>query len=90
MSISATLRFIIDGIITLPIALYGFLVFPNVPSTTNAFYLTEEERQLAIERLDKGKSERTKHGHVTWDLVRRVLGRWRWYACSLLVSWTLT
>jgi hypothetical protein len=35
-------RFIIDGIITLPIAFYGFAVFPNVPSTTKAFYLTGE------------------------------------------------
>lgn len=34
--------FIIDGVITLPIALYGFLVFPDVPTTTRAFYLTEE------------------------------------------------
>ncbi len=37
-------RFIIDGIITLPIALYGFIVFPDVPTTTRAFYLTEEVR----------------------------------------------
>lgn len=35
-------RFIIDGAITLPIALYGFLVFPDLPKTTKAFYLTEE------------------------------------------------
>ena len=35
-------RFIIDGVITLPIALYGFLIFPDVPANTKAFYLTEE------------------------------------------------
>jgi len=35
-------RFIIDGIITLPIAFYGFLLFPDVPATTKAFYLSEE------------------------------------------------
>ena len=35
-------RFIIDGVITLPIALYGFVVFPNVPATTNVFYISEE------------------------------------------------
>ena len=38
-------RFIIDGIITLPIALYGFLVFPDVPATTKAFYLSKEVRR---------------------------------------------
>lgn len=37
-------RFIIDGVITLPIALYGFLIFPDLPATTKAFYLTEEAR----------------------------------------------
>lgn len=37
-----TFRFIIDGIITLPIALYGFLVFPDLPHTTKSFYLSEE------------------------------------------------
>ena len=35
-------RFIVDGIITLPIALYGFLMFPDVPTTTKAFYLSDE------------------------------------------------
>jgi ACS family pantothenate transporter-like MFS transporter len=35
-------RFIIDGTITLPIALYGFLIFPDLPATTTAFYLTDE------------------------------------------------
>lgn len=39
---SHLVRFIIDGVITLPIALYGFLVFPDVPATTKAFYLSEE------------------------------------------------
>lgn len=40
--INVLTRFIIDGIITLPIALYGFLIFPDLPATTKAFYLTEE------------------------------------------------
>lgn len=38
-------RFIIDGIITVPIALYGFLVFPGLPRTTKAFYLSQEVRK---------------------------------------------
>ncbi|KAG2369951.1 major facilitator superfamily domain-containing protein [Suillus spraguei] len=69
--------FIIDGVITLPIALYGFLVFPDVPSTTKAFYLSEEERALSQDRLD---SDVVHHG-LSWDLAKRVLGRWRWYGC---------
>jgi len=81
--------FIIDGVITLPIALYGFLIFPNVPATTTAFYLTDEERLLASTRLNSGKAKRKvqgAHGRPTWGLMRRVLGKWRWYGCSLLFA----
>lgn len=72
--------FIVDGAITLPIALYGFLIFPDVPATTKAFYLSEEERLLSSDRLDSD----TVHRPLSWNLFRRVLSRWRWYACSLL------
>ncbi|EIW82432.1 MFS general substrate transporter [Coniophora puteana RWD-64-598 SS2] len=72
--------FIIDGIITLPIALYGFFVFPDVPATTRAFYLKDEERLLAYERLDSD----TVHHKLSWNLFKRVLSRWRWYGFSLL------
>ncbi|EKM59412.1 uncharacterized protein PHACADRAFT_205619 [Phanerochaete carnosa HHB-10118-sp] len=76
--------FIIDGVITLPIALYGFLVFPDVPTTTRAFYLTEEERLLSADRLENDEGRDVSHAKPSWNLVRRVLGRWRWYGCSLL------
>ncbi|KAF9008916.1 MFS general substrate transporter [Cyathus striatus] len=77
--------FIIDGIITLPIAFYGFLVFPGLPATTNVFYLTEEERLLATERLQTTNIEVSRQP-LSWSLLRRVLTRWRWYACSLLFA----
>ncbi|TFK99065.1 MFS general substrate transporter [Pterulicium gracile] len=76
--------FIIDGIITLPIAFYGFFVFPDVPATTKAFYLTEEERVLAHERLGPGTD--VQQHDLSWGLARRVLSRWRWYGCSLLFA----
>lgn len=34
--------FIVDGIISLPIAIAGFFVLPDVPEITKAFYLSEE------------------------------------------------
>ncbi|KAI0593502.1 major facilitator superfamily domain-containing protein [Biscogniauxia sp. FL1348] len=43
--------FIIDGLITLPVALYGFIFFPDTPTTTNAFYLTPAQRALAVSRV---------------------------------------
>ncbi|KAK2466374.1 hypothetical protein APHAL10511_002016 [Amanita phalloides] len=76
--------FIVDGVITLPIALYGFLVFPNLPADTNAFYLSNEERTIAVSRLE-GKV-RAHAPSLSWKLARRVLSCWRWYGCSLLFA----
>ncbi|KAH8157571.1 hypothetical protein CIB48_g10673 [Xylaria polymorpha] len=43
--------FIIDGLITLPIAIYGFAFFPDTPATTQAIYLTPAEKDLALARV---------------------------------------
>ncbi|KAL6362471.1 MFS domain-containing protein [Fusarium phalaenopsidis] len=38
--------FLIDGIITLPIAVFGFLYFPDTPGRTQAKYLSANEKKL--------------------------------------------
>jgi hypothetical protein len=43
--------FIIEGAITIVIAFASFFVLPNFPRTTK--WLTEEERQLAVWRLEE-------------------------------------
>ncbi|KAK4161376.1 major facilitator superfamily domain-containing protein [Cladorrhinum sp. PSN259] len=53
--------FIVDGVITLPVALYGFWLFPDTPKTTEAFYLTPEERELAVTRLQQQQPQRQHH-----------------------------
>jgi len=62
--------FIIDGIITLPIAVFGFLYFPDLPETTTASYLTVEEKALAISRLPPKTEKGRKLG---WDIIKRTL-----------------
>ncbi|KAG7005255.1 hypothetical protein G7Y79_00020g047830 [Physcia stellaris] len=47
--------FIIEGVITIVIAFAAYLVLPNFPRTTT--WLTENERQLAIWRLDEDIGE---------------------------------
>ena len=47
--------FIIEGVITIVIAFAAFFVLPNFPRTTT--WLTENERQLAIWRLDEDIGE---------------------------------
>ncbi|KAI1577276.1 UhpC Sugar phosphate permease [Pyrenophora tritici-repentis] len=61
--------FVIDGIITLPVALYGLLLFPDTPHTTHAPYLTPSERALAKSRIPP---------HLVLVLLRRAVDpRWR-------------
>ncbi|KAK9333293.1 hypothetical protein V1520DRAFT_270641 [Lipomyces starkeyi] len=45
--------FIIDGIISIPIACMGFIFFPDFPTTTRAIWLNEQQRALAIRRMDE-------------------------------------
>lgn len=47
--------FILEGIITVVIAVAAFFVLPNFPRTTS--WLTEEERQLAVYRLQEDVGE---------------------------------
>ncbi|KAF4460082.1 hypothetical protein FALBO_13145 [Fusarium albosuccineum] len=71
--------FLIDGIITLPVAIFGFLYFPDVPEYTVAPYLSEKERQLALERLPPKHED--GHNIQAWSLIKRVLGQPLVYVC---------
>jgi ACS family pantothenate transporter-like MFS transporter len=72
--------FIIDGLITIPIAVYGFVFFPDTPSTTSAFYLNSEERALAVARVPDVPNRKP------WDIsfVKRVFKSWYWYGFVML------
>ena len=73
--------FVIDFLITLPISLYGFLLFPDTPASTRARYLSSTEKMLAVERLPEVEKKR---GVLGWSLLRRVLLSWHWWAFVLL------
>jgi MFS transporter, ACS family, pantothenate transporter len=65
--------FLIDGIITLPTAVFGYFYFPDIPEITDAPYLSKEERQLALDRLPpKGVDS---HNIQPSSLMKRVLGK---------------
>ncbi|KAL4877893.1 putative MFS pantothenate transporter [Aspergillus karnatakaensis] len=73
--------FIIDFCITIPVALYGFAAFPDTPETARVWWLSEEEKKLAIERLPEVKKQR---GTLGWSLIARVLQSWHWVGFSLV------
>ncbi|KAL1709518.1 major facilitator superfamily domain-containing protein [Schizophyllum commune] len=73
--------FIIDGILAVAIAGYGFVCFPGVPGKVGVWYLTESERELAVARLPPRPKTR-----MGWDLIGRCLRSWQWYAFTLLFA----
>lgn len=74
---------IINFAMTIPVAIYGFLMFPDTPHTVKAFWLTEEERQLCLTRLPP-----TEHYVITWARFKasiwKVVTTWRFYLFSAL------
>ena len=72
--------FIIDGIITLPVAIYGFFLFPDTPRNTKAPYLSAEEKALAISRVP-GVSERTP---ISLRFLKHCFSTWYWYFFVIL------
>ncbi|KAJ3344071.1 hypothetical protein HDU93_003234 [Gonapodya sp. JEL0774] len=76
--------FVVDGLLSFSSALLGFWLIPDFPETTKWTYFTPEEIELAKTRLVKnGKSGNVKY---SWDLLKRVFGRWHWYLFTILYA----
>jgi ACS family pantothenate transporter-like MFS transporter len=66
---------------TVPVGFITWWVLPDTPYTTRAWFLSDEDKQLAIDRAKKaGKAAPAK---VTLATFKRVLTGWRWYAFVL-------
>ncbi|KAK6084032.1 Pantothenate transporter liz1-like protein 13 [Seiridium cupressi] len=82
--------FIIDGIITAVIAIYGFVFFPDTPYDTKAFYLSAAEKARCLERIvEDGRQELVNH--FSWDMFRRAAKTWQLYVLTVLfMFWNTT
>ncbi|KAF5549701.1 transporter [Fusarium napiforme] len=75
--------FILDGLITIPLAIAGYFFFPNLPQDgRRTWWTTEEEHVLSVKRMQAigraGKQPWTK------DRVKKVLSSWHTYHLPLL------
>ncbi|KAI1865433.1 uncharacterized protein JN550_008481 [Neoarthrinium moseri] len=77
--------FIIDTIITLGIALFGFTFFPDIPARRKPLLLSHAEHTLARKRLVGYTAPPGLE--LSRSIFKHVLGRWHSYAFVLL--WTL-
>jgi len=72
--------FIIDGLLCIPVAIYGWALFPDTPSTTKVPYLSEEERRLALSRIPP----HVERAPFNLAFLKRVFGSWYWYGFVML------
>ncbi|TFA98371.1 Pantothenate transporter liz1 [Trichoderma ghanense] len=72
--------FIVDGLLTIPVAAYGFFFFPDTPRNTTAFYLTEDEKRLAVVRVPVIE----EHSPITLRFLKKVLTSWYWWGFVML------
>lgn len=62
---------------TVPVGIATFFFLPDTPFTTKSWFLTKDERALALERV-RGQGT-APAGELSFRHVGRVLTRWRWY-----------
>lgn len=77
-------NFIITSVCTLPLAFFGWFVFPGTPDRPNRFSITKKDVEIARKRLEKA-------GHRapapwSWNLVKKVFTTWHIY---VLVFWDI-
>ncbi|KAI4860501.1 putative pantothenate transporter [Hypoxylon rubiginosum] len=77
--------FIVDAIITLAIAVFGFFVFPDVPSREKPRFITADEHTLARKRLEGLVAP--PRLQLSRSIFKRVFSRWHWYL--FVLQWTL-
>ncbi|KAJ0165066.1 Pantothenate transporter liz1 [Colletotrichum tanaceti] len=77
--------FVVDGLMTLPVALYGFLCFPDTPHTTTAFYFSEDEKALARARVPVVVVQ--ERSPLTLRFAKKVLASWYWW--GFVVLWVV-
>ena len=74
--------FIMDGVISLPIALAGYFVLPDVPEISRAAYFTKEDIAFAQNRMRlEGRANRAPY---TKSKILKILRSWHIYWLVLL------
>lgn len=74
--------FIIDGVISLPIAITGFFFIPDLTDNSRVWYLSEEERAYARKRMQhEGRKSREPY---TRSKVGKIVTSWHIWGLTLL------
>ncbi|KUI61167.1 Pantothenate transporter liz1 [Cytospora mali] len=69
--------FVFDGVITLPMALWGYYALPDLPSTTRVRWLKPEEKALALDRMKRAGKQLEEP--FTMQGLKRILKKWHFW-----------
>lgn len=77
--------FIFDTLISVPVAFYTLIFNPNTPSTTKAFYFSETDKKVALERRRRAGAQ-IKHisESYTWGKIKSFGNTWHIWIFPLL------
>ncbi|KAI7785956.1 transporter SEO1 [Diaporthe eres] len=75
--------FIINAVITLPLAFLGYFIWPGTPAKPNKLVISEHQLALARSRLERQGSV-VKSVPFSWALLKRIFKNWKFY---VLVLW---
>jgi MFS family permease len=78
--------YILDGCISLPIALLGFLLFPGLPAAKKPWWMTEEEQDMARKRVKDEGIKQSRPSILSRALLKRVFKKWHFYLAVLLYT----
>ncbi|KAK9240370.1 major facilitator superfamily domain-containing protein [Lipomyces kononenkoae] len=69
--------FLIDGVIGIPLAIFGYFCIPDFPTTTHAFWLSDDLRRYAVARM--AEAGRKPPRKLTWRRIKDWAKTWRPY-----------
>ncbi|EAZ63206.1 putative pantothenate transporter [Scheffersomyces stipitis CBS 6054] len=76
--------FVFDAIISFPIGVYTMFTDPNTPSTTDAWYFTEEDKLVGLERRRVQGAELNTRSPYTWAKIKTFFNTWHIYLFPVL------
>ena len=80
---SCLIDIVVCGCMSLPVAASVWWLLPDYPHNTKAWYLTEEDKELALQRAARqNKADIT--GVLDLKLVKRIFGSWHWWVLVLM------
>ncbi|KAE9376298.1 MFS general substrate transporter [Stipitochalara longipes BDJ] len=82
--------YILDGCISLPIAILGFALFPGLPAAKKPWWMTRDEHEMARRRVKDAGIKQSRPSIFSKVLLKRVFTKWHFYVAVLLYTFYLS